>query len=368
MRVRCVLVLALASCGQPPGVGEDEAASISVCATGPTVKGVDVSAEVVDWQAFAAGGWDFAIAKASEGVTFVEPQFATNWKGMKAAGVVRGAYCFFHSSPDDPVKEADFFVDTVNRAGGFEPGDFPALDLETLDSNPAGVVAAEALAWLQRVKDDTGITPIIYTSPRVFDTLLSSPAGFAGYPLWDVTWNGGPPKCPNIPASWSGWAFWQYAGDSITAPGLPGSSNDGDVFNGSRDDLVSFGKSLAGVPMPDAGPSPADAAPGQPDGGSGHPEVGAVTVLGGCAVGARSAGLKLPLIGILFLLAALRMRARYPGDGGARYRPPPARSRWTRVRRTPAPESVRRSCAGAGRRPPGVRTGYMGNETDREHG
>src|SRR6266568_5748159 len=252
MRVRCVLVLALASCGQPPGVGEDEAASISVCATGPTVKGVDVSAEVVDWQAFAAGGWDFAIAKASEGVTFVEPQFATNWKGMKAAGVVRGAYCFFHSSPDDPVKEADFFVDTVNRAGGFEPGDFPALALETLDSNPAGVVAAEALAWLQRVKDDTGITPIIYTSPRVFDTLLSSPAGFAGYPLWDVTWNGGPPKCPNIPASWSGWAFWQYAGDSITAPGLPGSSNDGDVFNGSRDDLVSFGKSLAGVPMPDA--------------------------------------------------------------------------------------------------------------------
>ena len=235
-----MLVVALAACDQPasPELSTDEQASVSVCAAGPTVHGVDVSAEAVDWQAFDAGGWDFAIAKASEGVTFVEPQFATNWPAMKAAGVVRGAYCFFHSSPDDPATEADFFVDTVNQAGGFEPGDFAALDLETLDNDTPDVVAADALAWLQRVKADTGITPIIYTSPRVFDTLLDSPTGFADYPLWDVTWNGGPPSCANIPASWSGWAFWQYAGDSITAPGLPGSANDGDVFNGTRDDLT----------------------------------------------------------------------------------------------------------------------------------
>jgi len=331
---RLVLVTALASCAQGPVVGEDQAASVSVCAAGPTAKGVDVSAEVVDWQAFRAGGWDFAIAKASEGVTFVESRFAQNWNAMKAAGVVRGAYCFFHSGPDDPVVEADFFVDVVNQAGGYEPGDFLALDLEVLDGNTPDVVAADALAWLKRVKDVTGITPIIYTSPRVFDTLLGSPPGFSGYPLWDVTWNGGPPKCPNIPASWPGWAFWQYAGDSISAPGLPGAMNDGDVFNGSRADLVAFGLSLAGVAVADAGVAPPDGGMGpRADGGAlvdagvasadgggvvaadaGRGDAGAggggssdlgslgVTLTGGCSVGGEGDGWPATAL-VVFLLA-----------------------------------------------------------------
>ncbi|HTJ42252.1 MAG TPA: GH25 family lysozyme [Kofleriaceae bacterium] len=298
------LVIALAACnGVAATDGTDEEASVSVCAAGATtVHGVDTSSEVVDWQAFAAGGWDFGIVKATEGVTFVTSQFETNWKDLKAAGVVRGAYCFFHSSPDDPVTEADFFVDEIDKAGGVEPGDFLALDLEVLDNNTPEVVAADALAFLQRVKLDTGITPIIYTSPRVFDTLLGSPAGFDGYPLWDVTWNGGPPKCPNIPASWPNWAFWQYAGDSITAPGLPGSANDGDVFNGSRDQLVAFGKSLGPPPLVDEG-TPV----GLGDPNLGSPENG-IVVAGGCsASGASGAGS--PAIALLFGLA-LRRRKR----------------------------------------------------------
>ena len=303
----------LASCAAQPDstTGTAEEASVMVCPTGTTIHGVDVSAEVVDWQAFSNGGWDFAIAKASEGVTFVESQFATNWPAMKAAGVVRGAYCFFHPRPDDPAQEADFFVQTVNQAGGFEPGDFAALDLETLDNATAAQVAADALTFLERVKADTGITPIIYTSPRVFDSLLGSPTGFSGYPLWDVTWNGGPPNCPNIPASWPGWAFWQYAGDSISAPGLPGSANDGDVFNGTRADLQALGLSLGPTPPTldanmtppggdagagiDAGVPDGDAALGQPEDGtvtatcsaSGANGSGALIVLGALAIARR---------------------------------------------------------------------------------
>jgi lysozyme len=312
-RITPIFSLAIAACASSPDTGTDSESSVMVCAAGPTVKGVDVSAEVVNWQTFAAGGWDFGIAKASEGVTFVESQFAVNWPQMKAAGVVRGAYCFFHPRPDDPAQEADFFVQTVNKAGGFEPGDFAALDLETLDNATAAQVAADALTFLQRVKADTGITPIIYTSPRVFDTLLGSPTGFDGYPLWDVTWNGGPPKCPNIPASWPNWAFWQYAGDSITAPGLPGAMNDGDVFNGTRADLVSLGMSLGAQPTPDAG-VPQDAGPdaGVADGDAnlGNPENGAVTA--GCcnADGANADRPWFTLILVLACAALCRSKAR----------------------------------------------------------
>jgi lysozyme len=307
MRVAAALVIAVSACASRPELGTAQEESVPSCAAGATIKGVDVGAEApIDWQAFSAGGWDFAIAKASEGVTFVEPQFATNWPAMKAAGVVRGAYCFFHPSPDDPVQEADFFVDTVNKAGGFEQGDFAALDLETLDQTTAQQTAADALAFVQRVKQDTGITPIVYTSPRVFDMLLGSPAGWSGYPLWDVTWNGGPPKCPNIPASWPGWAFWQYAGDSITVPGLPGTMNDGDVFNGTRADLIAFGNSLwpqaptpdAGAGAPDGGVSDGD------DAGIGNPESGALT--GGCAAGGAA---RPPLAALLLLLIVRRRRS-----------------------------------------------------------
>jgi lysozyme len=313
-----VFVVAIAACGPPATTDTAVEESVSVCAAGATVKGVDVGAETpIDWQAFSTGGWDFAIAKASEGVTFVEPQFAINWPAMKAAGVVRGAYCFFHPSPDDPVQEADFFVETVNKAGGFEPGDFAALDLEVLDQATPEQVAADALAFLKRVKDDTGITPIIYTSPRVFDSLLSSPAGFAGYPLWDVTWNGGPPKCPNIPASWPGWAFWQYAGDSITAPGLPGTMNDGDVFNGTRDDLITFGKSLGPQPpMVDAGAPDAGVGVGDGDAGIGNPETSG-TIVGGCdAAGANDAGL--PLAAAIVVLLTHWCSSRRCRSAGSR--------------------------------------------------
>ncbi len=310
MRHAWLLLAIVGACADQADVTILGQPSVSVCASGATVSGVDVSAESpIDWQAFSSGGWDFAIAKASEGVTFVEGQFAVNWPAMKAAGVVRGAYCFFHPRPDAPNTEADFFVQTVNQAGGFEPGDFAALDLETLDNATAAQTAADALTFLQRVKADTGITPIIYTSPRVFDTLLGSPTGFSGYPLWDVTWNGGPPNCPNIPASWSGWAFWQYAGDSISAPGLPGSMNDGDVFNGTRADLQALGLSLgptppapdAGVPGGDAGP---DAGVSDGDAALGQPEDGTVTA--SCsASGAPGSG---ALIATAIALASRRRR------------------------------------------------------------
>jgi hypothetical protein len=34
-------------------------------------------------------------------------------------------------------------------------------------------------------------------------------------------------------------------GESIAAPGLPGTRNDGGVFNGTRDDLMPYGQSSA---------------------------------------------------------------------------------------------------------------------------
>ena len=77
----------------PPG-------ALVVCAAGATVKGVDVSHwdGALDWAKIAGAGQVFGIAKASEGTTFNDPMFPTNWAGIKNAGMVRGAYHFFRPS------------------------------------------------------------------------------------------------------------------------------------------------------------------------------------------------------------------------------------------------------------------------------
>src|ERR1700743_1690699 len=104
--------------------------ALAVCAAGDVVQGIDVSHYdgTIDWAMVKASGIDFAFMKATEGTTFVDPEFAANWKAAGDAGVIRVVYHFFHPM-DDPAAQADFFVATAGVPG---KGDLPlALDLET---------------------------------------------------------------------------------------------------------------------------------------------------------------------------------------------------------------------------------------------
>ena len=122
--------------------------------------------------------------KATEGTTFVDPTFATNWQNAGQAGVIRGAYHFFRPAVD-AVAQADHFVDT---AGVPVAGDLPmAIDLEATDDLAGAQVGAGALAFLQRVEQITGRKPLIYTSAR-FMTEIGNPAGFESYTLWVANW------------------------------------------------------------------------------------------------------------------------------------------------------------------------------------
>jgi lysozyme len=227
-----LFALALAGCGGL-SVGELEE-GVSVCANGATVNGVDVSHYdgTIDWMKAAAGGITFAIMKASEGTTFVDPTFATNWANAGAAGVIRGAYHFFRPA-DDATAQADYFLQI---AGSPAYGDLPlAIDLEVTDNLTGAQVAAGAQTFLQRVQQKTGRTPLIYTSHRVMDTLLGSPTGFSNFPLWVANWG---VSCPGMPSEWSEWAIWQSSA-TATVPGIS-SMVDLDQFNGTLGQLHGF--------------------------------------------------------------------------------------------------------------------------------
>jgi lysozyme len=208
---------------------------LRVCPEGgnPVVHGIDVSTyqAAIAWPQVKAAKIDFAFARISDGTTHPDAQFANNWKGMKSAGVVRGSYQYFRSS-EDPLAQANLVASSLTGAGGLQPGDLPVvMDMETADGQSTAVVQAHMMTWLNAVTQATGRAPIIYTNSASSSFIGSS---FGSYGLWVANWG---VSCPNVPAGWSTWRFWQYT-DMGSVPGISGGV-DLDEFEGSLADLTS---------------------------------------------------------------------------------------------------------------------------------
>jgi GH25 family lysozyme M1 (1,4-beta-N-acetylmuramidase) len=113
-----------------------------------TCRGIDVSAyqATQDWTAHRRAGVVFAFAKASEGQHTHDPKFATHITGIKAAGLVPGAYHFSHPNQDVALEAANYISAVKPHAG---TGFLHWLDLERLrdGSNYAGRTAAQIRAW-----------------------------------------------------------------------------------------------------------------------------------------------------------------------------------------------------------------------------
>jgi lysozyme len=193
-----------------------------------SIQGIDVShfQGTIDWGQVAQDGKAFAFVKATEGLTYVDPQFQTNWAGAKAAGLLRGAYHFYVPG-DDPRQQAEFFLDTVQPG----PGDLPpALDIEVTKGQSAGEIVQGLETWLSTVQQALGVTPLLYTGRTFWNSLGTKE--FSGYPLWIAEYG---VATPILPAGWTSWAFWQFS-ESGAAPGVTGSL-DLDLFQGGIEDL-----------------------------------------------------------------------------------------------------------------------------------
>ncbi len=100
----------LIACGGPAPseapLHPDRVSPALSCTQGPMVPGLDVSTfqGAISWSEVKSDGFLFAYAKATEGITYIDPDFQTYWSGMKSAGVIRGAYHFFHPQDSGAAK------------------------------------------------------------------------------------------------------------------------------------------------------------------------------------------------------------------------------------------------------------------------
>jgi GH25 family lysozyme M1 (1,4-beta-N-acetylmuramidase) len=222
--------------GEGLGTDTGEVGSLAarVCADGTTTSGVDVSYYngAIDWAKAKAAGVQFAFIRVSDGTGFKDPKFATYWAGAKSAGVLRGAYQFFRPA-QDPIAQADLFVDTMGPLG--EDDLPPVIDVEATGSLSPSSVAARVSTWVERVRARTGRTPIVYTGKYFWRDQVGGSTAQASSALWVAQYT---TLCPDLPAPWTRWTFWQYS-ESGSMPGIPGDV-DMDRFNGTLDDLRAF--------------------------------------------------------------------------------------------------------------------------------
>ena len=186
----------------------------------------------VNWGRVRDAGHSFGIVKATEGITLIDANLGANLSGLADAGMVRGAYHFFHVGVD-PMRQAFHFLNALRAAGYDTNADMPVvLDLEDRAGTTqmgVGTMRTEVSIWLHTVEQATGKVPIIYTDVDFGQNLLGE--GYGGHPLWIANYTSAPQ--PRVPSGWSDWTFWQYS-ESGSVDGVNGNVVDLNNYNGDE--------------------------------------------------------------------------------------------------------------------------------------
>ena len=211
------------------------------------LKGIDIS----HWQAnldIASTGAQFVICKATQGTTFVDPSCDRHYQIAKRLGLKLGVY--HYASGGDPVAEADFFVRNIK---GYVGEAILILDWEKTQNGRYHEHASWCLKFLNRVKELTGVKPLVYMSASVIKVADWSKVMAGDYGLWVAGWpdNRDSWDIPDFRwdvKPWPFYALWQYTSS--------GGRLDRDVFMG---DATAWDKyaNPSGSPTPSPAPAPA---------------------------------------------------------------------------------------------------------------
>lgn len=124
--------------------------------------GIDVShyQGSVDWPRVGDTGIRFAFAKATEGVTCVDKQFARNASGATSAGLRIGAYHTFFFD-DDPSAQVAHLLSVAPLQSGMLPH---AVDIKAVPKGQRDKFQTAVQDWLEAYQSENGCTPAIYAN------------------------------------------------------------------------------------------------------------------------------------------------------------------------------------------------------------
>jgi len=186
--------------------------------------GIDISKYQgsIDFNKIKAAGIRYVFVRATEGVTYQDANFKTNYLAARAAGLTTGAYHFYETN-DDPSAQLTNFTSAVI----LQPGDLPpVVDIEKLHDNDQLNLTINIQTYLDGLESHYGVKPIIYSGLNFSNQYMTE---FGDYPLWLAEYRNDKPMLPN---GWSDWTFWQWS-QSGKIDGINGHV-DTDRFNGDE--------------------------------------------------------------------------------------------------------------------------------------
>ena len=196
--------------------------------------GIDVSHHQgqIDWNQVAASSATsespirFVIIKATEGGTFLDPDFETNLKGARDAGFVCGVYHFYNPLTP-PATQAEFYISNVK----LKKGDIvPIVDVERTGHSDKEL--RDGLTeFLTIIEKHYGVKPIIYSSAKFKKRHLGT-SQFNYYPSWIAHYY------VVRPESDIKWRIWQFT-DRARVDGIK-EYTDFNVFSGTEADFNSI--------------------------------------------------------------------------------------------------------------------------------
>ena len=204
----------------PPRSGARAAAPRAFVPSG--VLGIDVSSHQgrVNWSSYARAGKRFAYVKATEGTSYRNPYFRSQYNGASGVGMIRGAYHFASPSGSSGRAQAQYFV----RNGGGWTADRRTLPgVLDIEYNPYGATCyglskTKMVSWIAsftaEYKRLTRRDAVIYTTTDWWSRCTGNTTRFSQTnPLWAARYGTTSPG--TLPGNW-GWAtFWQYSSTPI---------------------------------------------------------------------------------------------------------------------------------------------------------
>ena len=195
------------------------------------IQGADVSRyqKTINWSKLdEESNIEFVFMKATEGISYVDPTFKTNWKNAKNTNLICGAYHYFLPKISVRKQFANF-----KRTALLKKKDLvPLLDVETTQGLSRTALIKRIKEWLNLAEAHYGKKPMIYTTQRFYNTHLKN--RFDKYEFVIARYNTKPPYMLDRRKV----TFWQYT-DRGRLPGI--SVNvDRQNFNGSKKELMKY--------------------------------------------------------------------------------------------------------------------------------
>lgn len=168
-------------------------------------QGIDVSSwqRTINFTNVKSSGVDVVYIKSSEGKSYIDPYFETNYRNAKANGLKIGFYHYVTArSTFQAQEQANFFAKVI---AGKEIDCRLAMDFESFGNLSISEINEISKVFLETLENTTKTNVVIYSNAYSARTIFGYE--LTKYPLWVANYG---VREPGSNGKWNTWVGWQY--------------------------------------------------------------------------------------------------------------------------------------------------------------